>query len=598
MRSKTENLSSSENIAILITLVCLAAILATGLGVAPLQEPDEGRYGLIAYAMAHGGDWITPHLDAISYFEKPALFFWITGAAIKLFGTAEWVIRLPSLLAAILTAGIVMWLARRSYGMRAALPAGIIFATAPLVALFARVCVVDVVLTFLIAAQLALLWLALVEPDDSDPPRLGLIVLFHATAGLAMLDKGPVGIALPAVAFTTYALVSKRPKLLLRVLHPVGLLTFAAVAAPWYLAMNARHPTYLKNFFLQENLARFSTGGVFKREAPFWSYLVALPILFLPWSGALVEVGRQLVGDRERPDSREKRARWFFACAVVAPLVLLSIAHSKLAYYILPLFPAVALVTADALTRPASERSAKLERSVGRGFGFWAVSLLLLAVAIGVAAMLPEATLVRLFWKDANPASIQPPVAVMRHAALWFAPALAAAGIGSLLASIWIRRGLPLQAIGAAAAGMIILMTSVPFIASAPMESVSGKRLAAIVSKIARPADTLLFYGRFQRTTVYYLERPVMLWDASYEEFGHEVSADEARGRALQNDRKAFDRLVEGPGRVLILTARAKDTAEIRSISPVPLHELGGAGSYSVLSNRAPAKEQIKDQVE
>lgn len=594
MTSSSTKPGSRETIALLLMLACLAGILATGIGVFPLQEPDEGRYGLIAYEMVQSGDWITPHLDTVSYFEKPPLFFWLAAISIKAFGTAEWVIRLPSLLAAIAATALVMLLARRTFGQKTALVAGIVFATTPLVALFARVCIVDVVLTFLITAQLALLWYALVEPDETEPPHLGRIVLFHVAAGLAMLNKGPVGIALPAVAFTAYALLAKRPRLLARVLHPVGLATFAAVSMPWFVAMHLRHPGYLHDFFLHENLARFSTGGEFKREAPFYTYLALLPVAFLPWASALPEAFRLAWGERTRDDSTEKRARWFFGCAVVAPLLLLSVAQSKLVYYILPLMPPLAIVAADALTRRRGD-SDRPARSIGLGFGIFAALMIALAIAVGVAAMLPDARIANLFYKGARAEALDPPIDVMRHAVGWFAAALGVAGIATALASRWIRKDKALEAVGAVAVGMVILMTSIPFLASRPMQSYTGKRFAALVGKIARPDDKLLFYERFQRTTVYYLERPVMLWNANYTEFGHEVGPEEAAGRGLQADPAALANLVRGPDRVLVLTSRVKDEKAIREMSPVPLYELGRVGTRAVLANRPPGPENEKD---
>ena len=82
----------------LLALVAVVAWFAT-LDARRLQHPDEGRYGEIAREMAASGDWITPRLNDLKYFEKPPLQYWLGAATFRVFGVHEWTARLPSAMA-------------------------------------------------------------------------------------------------------------------------------------------------------------------------------------------------------------------------------------------------------------------------------------------------------------------------------------------------------------------------------------------------------------------------------------------------------------------------------------------------------------------
>ena len=91
----------------LVTLVCLFGHL----GAIGLVGPDEPRYAWIARAMATTGDWVTPRLYGLPWFEKPVLYYWLAGAGFLLHFPAEWAARLPSALAALVAAIAIGWLA-------------------------------------------------------------------------------------------------------------------------------------------------------------------------------------------------------------------------------------------------------------------------------------------------------------------------------------------------------------------------------------------------------------------------------------------------------------------------------------------------------
>src|SRR2546428_245121 len=183
-------------------------IFSAGIWTLPLQEPDEGRYADIAAAMARpGGDWITPRLNGIPYYEKPPLFFWITAASMKIFGVVEWAGRLPSLLAALFAVALVIVMGRSAFGPGTGCTAGLILATSPLVMVLAHFCFVDVLLLALLTGALAALFYALIDrPLEQSSPRLP-VMAFWAVVALATMTKGPIGVAIPAITAGCYLLI-------------------------------------------------------------------------------------------------------------------------------------------------------------------------------------------------------------------------------------------------------------------------------------------------------------------------------------------------------------------------------------------------------
>ena len=108
-------------IAAALFFVAVIAVYVYGSVTAPLSEPDEARYAELAREMLVSGDWVTPHLNYVKYFEKPPLVYWSSAVAFAAFGVSELSARLPSLLSAIATVALTVWLAARMYGGATAL---------------------------------------------------------------------------------------------------------------------------------------------------------------------------------------------------------------------------------------------------------------------------------------------------------------------------------------------------------------------------------------------------------------------------------------------------------------------------------------------
>ena len=237
---------------LLLLLVIAGALFFWRLGQLPLTEPDEGRNAEVAREMLALHDAVTPHYDTLPYLDKPAFFFWLVAGSFRLFGVSEWPARLPSALAALGTLLLVWLMGRRMFGESAGLVAGVIFATAPLVMVFARLVIFDMTLTFLVTLALAAFWLTHgTDGAMEGGRRRSLEYLVFVAAGAASITKGPVGFVLPLLAIGVYAAVQRNLGALKRLAWAPGLAVFLAVSLPWFLLVSRRNPDFPRELLKQ-----------------------------------------------------------------------------------------------------------------------------------------------------------------------------------------------------------------------------------------------------------------------------------------------------------------------------------------------------------
>jgi 4-amino-4-deoxy-L-arabinose transferase-like glycosyltransferase len=321
----------------LVVLTCLAVFFA-GLGAAPLLDPDEGRHAEVAREMLVGEGWLAPTLDFRPYHDKPALFYWLAAAALAAFGVEAWAARLPSAVAACLGVVATVWWGSRFLGRLTGMMAGLILATSGIYMGLGRFVSVD--MTFAFCLDAAFFWGSawVLSPAQRRPPAWPAFILL----GLATLAKGPLALVLAASTFGCFFLHPARMRRLKGVRLRRGLLILAAVAGSWYAACAVLAPGYLAEFFWRDNVARFVSGAGGHSANPF-AYLYWLPLVFFPWSLYLPMTMHRLQS-RRAPPAIEFCVVWF-----ATGLVFLSTSQGKLATYLLPLLPPLALLTADAL---------------------------------------------------------------------------------------------------------------------------------------------------------------------------------------------------------------------------------------------------------
>ncbi len=311
----------------------------------PLQDPDEGRYGEIAREMAVSGDWVTPTLNHVKYFDKPPLLYWLVAASFRVFGVSEGVARLVPAAAGVLTVVITFLLGRSMLGTPGALLAAIILATSPLFFLFSQALTTDMVLTACVTATMAGLWAL-----HTSTHRQFWAVVVSLAAALGVLAKGLVAVVLPAFIAVVFLLYRGDRDALKRMLGLKAVAAFLALTAPWFIAVSWVSPEFVRYFFVTQHIERFVTASVGHPEGPLF-YVPVLLAGALPWT---IVVGSVVWSSRGRTGrSRSEEGSYLLLWALTV-LLFFSVARSKLPAYILPAFPPLALLGGRYLARMGS----------------------------------------------------------------------------------------------------------------------------------------------------------------------------------------------------------------------------------------------------
>lgn len=302
-----------------------------------LINPDEGRYSEIPREMVASGDWLTPRLNGLKYFEKPALQYWATASAFTLFGEHHWTARLWPALTGFLGILVTALASIRLFGLQAGLIAGAVLGGSVLWNVIGHVNTLDMGVSFFLAA--AVFALCLAQRDNADPAESrrwqdGAWVLL----ALAVLSKGLIGLVLPAATVVAYALWQRDPGFILRIRPLRGLLILLAITAPWFIAVSLANPEFAHFFFIHEHFQRFLTKA-HGRYQPMWYFLPILLIGMLPWLGSLLP---GLVAGMRREAGLRFQPQRFLLVWTVLVFVFFSLSSSKLASYILPIFPTLA----------------------------------------------------------------------------------------------------------------------------------------------------------------------------------------------------------------------------------------------------------------
>jgi len=306
----------------------------------PLVDPDEGRYAEIPREMAATGDWVTPRLNGLKYFEKPPMQYWATAATYSVFGFSEWTARLWTVGLGFLCLPMVFGWTRRLYGESAGFAAIVALAVSPYFELIAHLNILDSGFAFLLSAAIFAFALGQSSPQGSSDERRWMLLAWLAAA-LAVLTKGIVVCVLTGATLVAYSVVERDMRPWRRLHLAWGLPLFLVVTVPWFVAVSARNPSFLQFFFVHEHFARFLTK-VHKREEPWWYFLSMLAIGALPW---LLTMPRALRGAwlESKGDSGFKPLKFMLVFSGIT-LLFFSVSSSKLAPYILPMMPTLAAV--------------------------------------------------------------------------------------------------------------------------------------------------------------------------------------------------------------------------------------------------------------
>ncbi len=484
-------------------IIALAAVVALAFGLdlgrANFWDPGEGRYAETVREMLLTGNWIVPTLNFAHYYDKPPGFFWIVAACFRAFGPTEWAARLPAALSAVLTIAATVAFAWRRVGPGAALGAGAILATAGEFVVLGRSVRMDMLLALTVSGTLFHAYSVWSDDGEHAGDRGGEAPTWplYVLPALGLLVKGPIAIILPVLVFGAFTALTGEYGRLRRLRPGAGLFVALLLAGSWYAIAAVRAPDYLWSFLWRQNVDRFIEGASGSGHSePLWFFVWVLPLTFLPWTIFLPGALRRSVQRARRGHDLDV----FLLAWVIVVFVFFTLSRAKLATYVLPIFPALALMVAaylrDVLAAPATLRA----RALSLPTILWAAAITALAAttAIGVTIGYP------IFWRPASSALLLlvfplAAVALMRRQRWQAIPALVL--------------------VAALASQVLFYRTGAPIV-----NEFSSLRAAANVAR-ALPEDArIIAYKTRGHSFTFYAERPLA-----------RVRSPEAAATALQD---------------------------------------------------------------
>ncbi|HVZ64236.1 MAG TPA: phospholipid carrier-dependent glycosyltransferase [Opitutaceae bacterium] len=543
---------------LLILALIFGALYFFVLGRPPLANPDEGRYAEIPREMVASGDWVTPRLDGVPYFEKPPLVYWVVAASLEAFGPGEWAVRAPIALFAL--GGVLLAYAagRRLHGRDAGLGATAVLGSSLLYFALGRIVLLDLAVSVLMSAALFCFILGVREAPGAR--RRQLFYALYAAAALATLTKGLIGFLVTGAVMFFWLLLFNQWRRLRPFYLPTGALLFLAIALPWHLLVARRNEGWAHFYFIHEHWERFTTTE-HGRVLPWWIYFPIVLVGLFPWTGFLwASLRDALAGGWAR--RKEKADAWFLVTWAGFIFLFFSKSQSKLIPYILPVFPPLAVIIGAWLARRWREGGAARLRG---GLGVFAFFCGVLAIGLVVAVLKPGT-----FREPGQAEALRP-----------FAYAMAALLVTGGILAPWLARlrGVRdgLTAVFMSTLGfLLVLALAFPNIRST-------RTLALIARDRVGPQDVVYHYHAFFHDFTYYTGRVVGL--VSYKDELELQFLSEAERNARFIDDAEFLRQWAGPRRVW-LVARKDAVAPLLDDSSFHYHLLGETPTHYLWSNQ------------
>ncbi len=454
-----------------------------------LFDPDEGRYAEIPREMVTTGDWVTPRLNDIKYFEKPALQYWATATAYELFGQHAWTVRLWPALCGFLGLLLTWSVARRLHDETTALIAVLVQASALLYVGMARIATLDMSLSAALQLTMtALVMLVARREGESRWPRIASpwALMLGVGVALAVLSKGLVGILIPGAVAFLYIALYRDWGLIRRAQIGWTLLALAVLAAPWLLLASQRNPEFAHFFFVVQHFQRYLSQRGFDRYQPAWFFIPVLLVGLLPWATLLPGALKAGWMSARRGD----RAASLLLLWAGFIFLFFSVSQSKLIPYIVPMFPALSLLTARYIATLSGRRLARHLFAVLTLSAAIVASLLILwATPLGASLV-----------SRASTASIE-----------GFVLAFALLGLGAGFGGRLARQGYVLGAAAAAAAGGLLLAQAGLLGADRLPRMQQVVELASHLRSELGASTRVYCVGAYIQPIPFYLKRPCTL---------------------------------------------------------------------------------------
>ena len=243
----------------------------------PLATPDEGRYVEIPREMLETGEYITPHLNGLPYFEKPPLTYWITAASLYVFGENTFAARIPLAIFAFFGCFALYIFMRTKAPVFYSLTPSFVLATSTLYFGMARILTLDLFVSIWITLAMLSFY------QSTQKPHKPLLSVFYglSMAG-AVMTKGFIGVVLPGFTILCWIAYQQNGQLLKKAFHPYALLAFFVFATPWHVLVAMHNPSFAWFYFVHEHFLRYTTV-IHGRFQPFWFFIPVVILGSFPW---------------------------------------------------------------------------------------------------------------------------------------------------------------------------------------------------------------------------------------------------------------------------------------------------------------------------
>jgi len=352
--------------------VLLLAIFASilyffKLGSFSLYDAAETTYAEFVKQIGLTGDWFTMHYNGEIIFDKPPLYFWVTALIAKYIGFTEFAMRLVAALSGVLLVILTFLLGESLYNKKIGFLAAVIVMTSFQFVIQARIAELDILLTLLLTSAIFFYWQGYMSKKALP------YCLSYVAMALAVLVKGPIGIAIPALAIILFIVIRKKFNRIKEMQLLNAIIIFLAIAAPWYVIEWSLHGEQFTQFVLGFLfLSRFG-GVVSGHPGPWYYYFLAILLGFAPWSHFLPYSLWRAWKDRREPQE-------ILIFSYIIPIfIVFSIAQTKLPNYVLPLYPFLAILVGKLWNDFIKDPQA-MKRGMKISYSFLAVIVLLIIV--------------------------------------------------------------------------------------------------------------------------------------------------------------------------------------------------------------------------
>ena len=350
-----------------LLLVIVIPLFSFGLSNHGLWTADEPRVAGIGREMALSGNWSVPTLNQQPFLEEPPLYYGALAAVFKVFGgSSDKIVRIPSAVFAFAGVLALFFLGSLLFGPRTGFISALIMATCGEYFRVAHWVIVDSALTCFVILSLTFFMTAYLSGNRRK--RFIFYGLCYVSCTLAFYTKGFIGVVMPGLAILAFLVFDRNLREVLRMHLWLGILVFLAMTLPWFLSLWGQGGgEYLRVFLVHNHLERFA-GGSTGHHQPFYYYLTQFPTAFLPWSVLIVPVLTLSFRKKDRPTDGTRKGTLFALCWYISGFVFLSIASTKRALYLMPIFAPISLLTAayidTTLTKPVLGKLDNVFRAV------------------------------------------------------------------------------------------------------------------------------------------------------------------------------------------------------------------------------------------